>query len=445
MRWLALVVVSFSSPALADPPPPDPRCSDPVRKHEPDAECWDDVGIAGVEHALDASYGVGVQGTTATGDGTVMIASVGADVGYTATLINDDSTPRYDISAGLGATLSRMTGTVDATGAATRAHVRLGPHPVPVTETRYNLAWFPLSFEIEHQGELSSMPKLSARPDESRALVGRERVSAATRFVRVEVAGDEEHLDKPPGDTEPMVRSSFAIDVMTLYGDVDATIQDGSRIEAGIGGAMMSMTSRYTMQGRFDFFGIEHRSSWLPDGTRTAVDTVWMMRLDVTNPHTGSVYGVGWGTAIGEPFDDLAVAEGDPEASLDVWYLGWWSEKRWGGFGGQFARKPYITMAGEPAIDNRFWLETWRAGKLGIVGRGFVARSDRYNEMTWLEDWTTGVEIDARREIKGIDVALRVEAARSFYAALDGGPLEPGFAARGSLTLTRAAAHRWQR
>jgi hypothetical protein len=170
-----------------------------------------------------------------------------------------------------------------------------------------------------------------------------------------------------------------------------------------------------------------------------------MMKLDVTNPHTGSVYGVGFGSAIGQPFDDLAIAEGDPEQTLDVWYLGWWTSKWWGGLGGQFARKPYITMAGEPAIDNRFWMETWRAGKLGVVGRGFVARTDRYADNMWLQDWTTGVELDARREIKGVDVAVAIEAGRSFYGALDGGPPTPGFAARGSLTLARAGGRRWQR
>jgi hypothetical protein len=430
-RWIVICVLVSSTPAAAE--------CDPAEDF-----CWSAPSRIG--HVLEGGYGIGAGGFT---DGTTsaVVVSTQGDVGYRAVLENRDGQPTYAIAAGGGVTLGRMQGTISASQATTRAHLRLGPTPVPASEERGNLAWFPLTFELDHDGEVGAVPRLSARPDASRGVFDRQRVSLATRLVRAEVG---ETRTTPttggPSTTAPVEPISAAIDVLTVFADAETTMQGGTRLEAGIGGALLSITSHYLEQGRADVFALEHRTSWLPDGTTASIATLWMLKATFGKPETGSTYMLGWGVAIGEPYDQLVTpTEDDPHPDLNVGGIGGWWQRRWGGIGFQYERRPYMTMAGEPALDDRAWIEGWRAGKLALTAKGYVARTGRFADGEWLADWSSGLELGARRAVAGVEVAVSFEVGQTYYGELDGDRPELGFAARGGLSLRRSGRRTWTR
>lgn len=453
-RWTAFVVLGVASTAAAEEPSPiepvdlateEPSRIEQAQDTEEQPSRLREVQLtaekpAWIQHTVEGEYNAELSGFT-DGTSTAAAATIGGDLRYRLGLINKSEKSSYDIETGAGFTVGRMQGTLATTQLATRAHLHVGPAMVTEGDDHANIAWLPFTFELDHSGALGALPRLSARPDANRGVFDQGQVSLATRMVRIEVSGTAPESDPTPG--EPY---SSAIDMLTLFGDVEATVQDGARLEAGLGGAMMSVSTRYTHGHRIDMLAPEFRATKLPDDTTASISTLWLVKAELSNPATGSTYTIGWGVAVGNPYAELATpTEENPNPDLNVGGLGFWLDRSWGGIGFQALREPYITMAGEAALDDRGWVQAWVPGRYNLSARGYVARTLRASEGVWRSDWSAGLELGASRKVKGINVDLTLEAGRTHYAALDGERPEIGFAARSQLSLRRSGRRSWSR
>ncbi len=443
VRRLAATVIGIAAALLSAHPasacPGDHACScfalDPLT--------FDHVGhTLTVIHVADLT----VIGAT---DGDVTVnAATGLGVTYGVTF-GRDGHPAYQIATSLGALVNHLAGAVDATGASTHAELRVGPALVAdgdAQNRRTNTVSIPLTFEIAHDGELAALPRLGARPDVARARYGWQHVGLATRALRFEGEGGVNQRDRPlgPGARAPV---PMAFDLLTFHADVDITSQDDGRrrFEGSLGGALLEVTTHGALSNlHVAFLDFDHRAVALTGDQRAAVDTVWVLRADLTSPRTGSRYRIGWGAILDIPGRtelerDLDIDNGE----LGIGGIGWWHERAWGGVGWQYERTPYVTMAAEPAVEDRWSLEAYRAGVVDVRAQAYVARTRRWIDDTWQRDTSGGVALDAHRRLGDVDVTLAAELGRSFYGDLDGQAPRLGFAGRATLTIRAAADHAW--
>lgn len=407
----------------------------------------DPIAFDHVGHTLTLIHVADVTATTATGGDVTVDAAAGLGATYVATF-GRAGHAEYQLAASLGATLHHLAGAVDATGAGTHAELRVGPAIVAdgdAENPRTNTVSVPLTFEISHDGELAALPRLSARPDVARARYGWQHVGLATRALRIEMEGSTKRSGEVagPGGRVPV---PMAFDLITFHADLDLTSQDaGRRVEGALGGALLEVATHGGLSNlHVTFLELDHHEVSLTGDQSAAVDTVWMLRADLTSPRTGSRYHLGWGAIVEIPGRtelerDLDIDDGE----LDVGSIGWWHERAWGGVGWQYQRTPYVTMAAQPAVEDRWSLETYRAGAIDVRAQAYVARTRRWIDDAWRLDTSGGVALDAHRRLADLDVTLATELGRSYYGALDGQAPTPGFAARATLTIRAAADHAW--
>ncbi|HEY5925418.1 MAG TPA: hypothetical protein VIV11_27225 [Kofleriaceae bacterium] len=410
--------------------------------------CMQQVDFGRSRRTLELGYSVGAAGTTQTGLGQAASAFAALELAYGLQFGSDPAQPSYEVEVNGAVAAQRSGGDISATGLVTRAGLRLGPAriaPSVIDEGRGNLAFFPLTMEIAHAGELAARPRLAARPELARALFDRERVELATRVVRVEGAGAKAKTT-PPGETKPEKPSSWAIDVIPLHAGLDVAMQDAIRTETTIGGAMMGVVE-HTTATKLDLLGVEHRRIDLAMTGPKSIDTVWMLKIDGVDPLTGSQYYVGWGEMI--MTDELRPLApwADPESgNLTIGGVGWYSTRHWGGFGMQYKREPYVTMLGELGLEDRVSAEVSVPRVVHLVGRTFAARTLRVVDDEVKRDMTAGVELDASYVRGGWTTKLGLELGRTYYATLDNTqPHTVGFAAGVDLTVQHSASRTWLR
>lgn len=410
--------------------------------------CMNQVDFSRVRRSLELSYVVGAGGTTGSGVGNVATAFAGLELAYGLQFGGDDTQPSYEIELTGGAAGSRDTGDVHATGLVTRLGARLGParmNESVIDEGRGNIAFFPMTMELAHVGELAARPRLSARPELARSLYGRERVELTTRVVRVEGAGEKAQTGAP-GSVEPKKATSWGLDAIPLHAGVDVAMQDTTRFETTIGGAMLGVTE-HTTGTSLELFGIEHRRIDFPMTKATDLDTIWMLRVDGVDPFTGTQYYAGWGEVIAMPDRDELASRLDPEGkTVSIGGLGWYSARRWGGFGAQYKREPFVTMTGAVALEDRVSGEVYVPRALGLVASVFGAQTTRLVEDELRHTSTAGVELGASYACKSFSSKLSVDLGRTYYAALDGlAPDTTGFAANVGLTFQHSGSRTWSR
>ena len=414
------------------------------------ASCFtlDGLTFDHVGHALTVIPVADVTATGATGGDLTVDAAAGVGATYVATF-GRGGAPAYQVAASLGAMVRRLSGAGDATGAGTHAELRLGPAIVAdgdAQNRRSNTVSVPLTFELSHDGELAALPRLSARPDVARARYGWQHVGVATRALRVEMEGGVTHGTRAvgPGARAPI---PMTFDLLTFHADLDLTRQDdGQRVEGALGGALFEVAAHGALSDlHVVFLDLDHRQVTLSDDQSATVDTVWMLRADLTSPRTGGRYHLGWGAIVDIPGRTALERDLDiDDGQLDVGSLGWWHERAWGGVGWQYQRAPYITMAAQPAVEDRWSLEAYRAGAIDVRAQAFVARTRRWITDAWQRDTSGGVALDAHRRIADLDVTLATELGRSFYGALDGGAPILGFAGQATLTIRAATDRTWR-
>lgn len=449
MRRAALLIVVAAVPRYASACP-ETVATDVTTDEVPatTSPCMDKIDFSRVRQSLEVRYVVGAGGTSQSGVGSTATGYAGLELGYGLQFGGDDTQPSYEVELTAGAAGSRVGGNVSATGLVTRAGARIGParmNESVIDDGRGNLAFFPLTMEIAHVGELAARPRLGARPELARSLYGRERVELATRLVRVEGAGE---LPQPgaPGQTRPKKPTSWAIDAIPLHGGFDIAMQDTTRSELTIGGSMLGVTE-HTRGMSLEFFGIEHRRIDFPMAAPTDLDTLWMLRIDGINPFTGTRYYAGWGAVIAMPDRDELAHRLDPEeGNISIGGVGWYSARRWGGFGAQYKREPFVTMTGAVALEDRVSGEVYVPRALGLVASVFGARTTRLVDDELRHESTAGVELGASYARDGFSSKLSVELGRSYYAALDGlAPDAAGFAANVGLTVQHSGGRTWTR
>lgn len=413
--------------------------------------CQDEVDFSQSRRVFEARYVVGAGGLTRSGIGSTASAFAGLDLSYHKQFGSDPEQPSYEFELTAGAALHHTNGDVKATGLTTRGGLRLGPSRVTealIDEGRANFAAIPTTMEIAHTGEIAARPRMSARPELARAQYHRERVELATRILRVEGAGTKAQT-VAPGLTQVRKPSSWAIDIFPLHSGVDIAMQDSTRFDTTIGGAMMGVVEHNTGT-KVDLLGVEYRRVDLAMTGPAYINTVWMLKLDGVDPNTGSQYYMGWGQLIWpEELHDFAYAI-DPEAGeLTIGGIGWYSKMRnWGNFGLQYKREPYVTMTGTIGLEDRFSGEVYVPRALGLVARTFVARTMHMAQGTSeLEsDVTAGIEVDASYTRAGFTSKLGFEVGRTYYTALDATlPETTGFAMALDLTIQHSGARAWTR
>jgi hypothetical protein len=172
-----------------------------------------------------------------------------------------------------------------------------------------------------------------------------------------------------------------------------------------------------------------------------------MLRIDGINPFTGTRYYAGWGAVIAMPDRDELAHRLDPEeGNISIGGVGWYSARRWGGFGAQYKREPFVTMTGAVALEDRVSGEVYVPRALGLVASVFGARTTRLVDDELRHESTAGVELGASYARDGFSSKLSVELGRSYYAALDGlAPDAAGFAANVGLTVQHSGGRTWTR
>lgn len=410
--------------------------------------CLQQVDFTRARSTLGLGYSVGATGIAQTGIGRAASGFAALDLSYGLQFGSDPDQPSYEVEAHGGVAVQQSAGDVTATGLVTRAGLRLGPAqiaPSLLDEGRGNLAFFPLTMELAHVGELGARPRFAARPELARGRYGRERLELATRIVRVEGAG-EKPQETGAGTIQPKAPSSWNIDVIPLHAGADITMQDTTRIETTVGGALMGV-GLHTMGMHADLLAIEHRRI---DHAMVGVknlDTVWMLKLDGVDPVTGTQYYMGWGElVVSEDLVELARWVDPEEGTLSIGGVGWFSRRSWGGFGLQYKREPYVSMQGDVGLEDRVFGELSVPRALNLVARTFAARATRVVAGEVQYDSTAGFELDASYARGGFITKVGVEVGRTFYTALDNAlPGSAGFAAAVELTLQHTGGRTWTR
>jgi hypothetical protein len=410
--------------------------------------CMQQVDFSRARSTLGLGYSIGATGTTQTGVGQAASGFAALDLTSGLQFGSDPEQPSYELEAHGGVAVQQSAGAVTATGLITRAGLRLGPAqiaPSVLDEGRGNLAFFPLTMELAHVGELGARPRFSARPELARARYGRERLELATRVVRVEGAG-EKPQETGAGTIEPQHASSWNIDVLPLHAGADITMQDSTRLETTVGGAMMGV-GWHTMGMHADLLAIQHRRiDHVMVGVKN-LDTVWMLKIDGVDPITGTQYTIGWGELIvSDDLKELARWVDPEESTLSIGGVGWFSRRSWGGYGLQYKREPYVSMQGDIGLEDRVFGELSVPRALNLVARTFAARATRVVDGNVQYDSTAGLELDASYVRGGWITKVGVEVGRTFYTALDNAlPGSAGFAAAVELTLQHTGGRTWTR
>jgi len=399
-------------------------------------------------HVAEATYTLGAGGTSRSGVGGVGTAYLGLDLGYAVLFGGDPEQPSYSIELDAGGALSRTEGSVDATGVATRGAVRIGPAQMAeslIDEGRGNIAFFPLTMEVSHAGEIAGRPRISSRPELARGLYNRERVEMASRIVRVEGQGEKAQT-AAPGLTETRKASSWAFDVIPVHSGIDIAQQDGTRFEAAVGGALLGVTE-HSSGASMELLGIEHRRIDAPMAAPVNIDTVWMLKLDAVNPDTGTHYRMGWGEMLmTDELRALAPYANEDSGNLTIGAVGWFTKRAWGGWGAQYRREPYISMQGDLGFEDRVSGEVTVPRALGLTARVFGARAVRTVDEMVKKDFTAGIEVDATYTYEGFVAKAGVELGRTYYTALDNSlPTNAGFGAAFDLTVQHSGSRTWAR
>lgn len=427
MRRLVLALTLVPSTALAE--------DDEVPVIE------EDVDLTAVEHEGSVAYDLRVTAGGDAGGTSYVLASVGGEAGYTTSFGRDRS--EYEIHVEGAASVSRLEGTVRATGATTRLSLALGPAPAPIgNQDLAHTAPFPLTFELEHEGSLAALPAMSDRPRVLAAPYVDERLRFSTRAYMVEYAEDGE--DERPGFEEHRTdRESGGLELFPVRSEIALTGQDaGTRFDAAFGAGLFGVVGRapdadVEMTGDVVLF--ERRATQLPDGAVATLDVLWVARAQITNPATGSAYRLGYGWLLDQDTPAPRARTRDHTGEPGMGYFGLFSDPRrplGGGF--QWNHEHYVTMAGAPALEDKLFVEGWaRPSQTTLTGRVFVARNAHDHTDGTQVTWTGGVEVDARRDLGPVAVGLHAEGGHSYYATLDGGAPSAGFGARAALTVQR--------
>ncbi len=411
------------------------------------ASCMQQIDFSLARRVFEVTHVVGAGGVTRSGLGSVASAFAALELSYGLQFGSDPDQPSYEIEVSGGAALHHSEGTNGATGLVTQAALRLGPAQLiesVIDSGRGNFAPFPLTLEISHAGELAARPRMSARPELARSLYHRERVEFASRILRVEGSGTKAQ-DTAPGLTEQRKPTAWAIDVIPLYAGLDVALQDSTRIDATVGGSLLGVVE-HSMGAKIDLLLLEHRRIDLAMYGTTNIDTVWMLKLEGTDPHTGSQYQLGWGEVIvTDELEELAPFVDPESGSLSIGGAGWFSKQRaWGGFGMQYKREPYVAMNGEAGLEDRFSAEVYVPRALNLIARTFVARTKRMVADVERNDTTAGVELDATYTRGGWSTKAGVEIGRTYYTALDNTlPSSAGFGAAFDLTVQHTGSRSW--
>ncbi len=445
----ALLVAPLAVVAAADVASACPGDSKDVTTDEAPVAtpCMTNVDFSAARRTFELRYALGAGATSRSGTGHIGSVFGSLELGY-GLQFGGEEQAAYEVEVSGGMTAEQLAGDVSAAGLVTRLTGRLGPAemtPATFDEGRGNIAWFPLTMEIAHVGEVSARPRMAARPEVARALYDRERVSISTRLVRVEGAG-ELPKDTAPGLTQPKKPTSWGIDAITLHSEVDVAMQNGTRVQTTVGGYMMSVVEHVSNMS-VDFFGIEHQRIDLPMGEPTDLDVLWLLRVNGVNPATGAQYYVGWGEAIDMPDRDSLAAKIDPEqGSITIGGAGWYAQREWGGWGLQYKREPFVSMTGAAALEDRVSVEVFVPKLLNLVVSGFGAYTTRLVDDELAHATTGGIAVDASYTRKGFTSKIGMEVGRTFYSALDGAlPEDAGFGASFGLSIQHAGSRTWMR
>jgi hypothetical protein len=414
--FVVLALTSQASPAGAAP------CALGADPTMPTCIEW----MLETRHELVASASAGI---TASGDsrGGLMSEVARADLGYTLSFGKDVPFWAIDISAGV--TGQRNDGLVSGFGASTRLALYAGP-VAPPAESRYMTSGglAPLPIDLKHEGELAALPRLSAPADVAPGTYSSEHVDLQSAVVRFAALSEEQN------DAAHAIQRGY-LDLIPLWGTLDATFQGGTRVGGSFGGAMLGVAAQGGhYPGHLYLLGIEDHALQLIDGTAREWTEIWVVRSEFTSRTTGTGFRLGWGQIAGEfPWPG---EERDHRKSHSIGELALGDFDR---FDVQYARHPYITMAGNYAYEDRVSGEAAIGTDFHIALRGFVAHTVQGNgEMIVAKDWTAGVEATGSRKISGLDVGMRAEVGRSFYASLDEAAPQPGFAARAAVSISRS-------
>lgn len=425
MRRLVLALTLLPSTALAE--------------EEPMIE--EEVDLTAIEHEASVAYDLSVTAGGDAGGAGYVLASAGGEAGYTTSFGRERS--QYEFHVEGAASIDRLEGSVRATGATTRLSVALGPAPAPIgNQDLAHAAPFPLTFELEHVGSVAALPSMSDRPSVLRSPYLDERFSFATRAYMMEYA--EDGIDERPGfeDTPPKDRESGGVEVLPVRSEITLTRQEGTRFDASLSGGFLGVIGRspeVDLALSADVLTLERRATQMPDGEIATLDLLWALRGRLVNPATGSEYAIGFGWVVDQQTPAARPRERDHTDDAGVGYFGLFSDPRrplGGGF--QWNHEHYVTMAGEPALEDKVFVEGWaRPSQTTLTGRVFVARNAHERADGTQVTWTGGVEVDARRDLGPVAVGVHAEGGHSYYATLDGGAPSAGFGARAALTVQR--------
>ena len=385
-----------------------------------------------VAHGVSLAYAAEVVATTTNAGETTGQASV--SLGITArTTFDRRGHSAFQILAAASATGHQLAGSHEQGGVATHLELALGPRLSDGDVTDPDVYAFPVGFETVHDGELMAMPRLSARPDLGRSAYTWQRLELALWFGRPMA------MPLCDCDGEPSSLQLLMLKMAPFRAAAEVTEQDGRRVDASVGVDLVGATFE-DAGGTTDvrLLGVELASHGVPDQPSLGTVTAWAGRIERSNMHTGTRYRFALGLMNGE---DLQLGPGDD--GIVVASAGWWRDFLWGSLGWQYRREPYVTMAGDLAVEDRWSLEVFRAGGVDLRGQAFVARPHRRIDGAWQTDTSGGVALDAHRRLGGVDVTLSGEIGRSFYGALDGAAPTPGLATRATLTIRAAGESAW--
>jgi hypothetical protein len=393
------------------------------------------VTHADVSHEVELGYEISVTASGDTAGDGLLVTSLGAVADYVLQLGED-----WTVSVEAAAIARRIEGAVRASTLSTRGALSWGPTPFPASNRDDGrISFFPFTAELEHEGDLAALPRMSDRADVARAPYLWQRVEGATRAVRIEMSDDG--VDEAADRRED--RFAGAVDVIPVRSSVDITEQGGRRLDIQASGALLGVVSRFPGDGFADVLAIEQRLTRLPGGEQASIDVVWPARGEVVLPKSGLVMRAAWGVV----FDSRSsaprprVVEHRPR---DIGSFGLAFEHgRWAG-GVQWDRAPYVAMNAEPVLEDRIALEgLWTGDQTRLRGKAFLARTQRLDDAEAEGVWTGGVELDARRDVGAVDLGVSAEVGQSYYAVLDGAAPSADFGARGALTIRRARGKRW--
>ncbi len=410
--------------------------------------CLTNVDFRRSRSLFSFTHTEGASGISRSGIGGIGGMYVGVDLSY-GLQFGGDARPSYEIELSGGAALQRSEGATSATGVTTQAALRLGPAqmaPSAIDDGSGNIAFFPLTMELSHAGEIAGRPRMSARPELARSLFNRERVELATRIVRVEGAGEKAQTGAP-GTVEERKPSSWAVDVIPLYAGLDIAQQDTTRVDVTAGGSLLGVVDR-SRGASMDALRVEHRHVDMAMSPAVDMTTVWMLRVDGTDPETGAQYLIGWGELI--VTDELralaSFIKNEESGNITVGGVGWFSKQRdWGGWGLQYKREPYVSMAGQIGIEDRVSAEVHVPRAYNLIARAFGARTSHATDTANLRhDVTAGVEMDTTYAFGHWSAKVGVEVGRTYYTALDNAiPSTAGFGAAVDVSVQHTSTRTW--